>query len=42
MPTGFQIDVQRGGIMDKTVMDEAVWPTLEQNSAVWVKYLNLP
>jgi hypothetical protein len=41
MPTGFQIDVYRGGIMDKTMMDDAVSRTLSHNSALWVKYLDL-
>jgi hypothetical protein len=41
MPTEFQVDVYCGGIMDKTVMDEAVSPTLQQSSAIWVKYLDL-
>jgi len=36
MTTGFQIDVYRGGIMDKTMMDEAALRTHWHDSGLWV------
>jgi hypothetical protein len=36
MATGFQIDVYRGGIIDKTVMYEAVWRAHWHDISIWV------
>jgi len=36
LATGFQIDVYRGGIIDKTVMYEAVSRTHWHDISIWV------
>ena len=36
LATGFQIDVYRGGIIDKTVMYEAVSRTHGHDISIWV------